>query len=479
MIFIEELLSFTGRWHPVLVHLPIGMLFLAFLFAVFARFERYRYLSSAIPFSLLFGAGAAIVTCITGYLLSLDGGYDTSVLSFHQWLGIAVAVLSFWTYALYRSARTDTGPWAKLVKYRFFFLITVVALLGATGHFGGTLTHGKGYMKDALPAAIKEIAGIQAGEEKLMLLENVQEAPVYDAIIQPILQQRCQSCHGDKKQEGGLALHNRESILKGGEEGSVLTAGKPDKSELYARLILPEGHEGRMPPKGRTPISAEQIQLIGWWIEQGADFERKTKDLKQNDKIAAILKNLEEGDSSSKSAYAALPDAPSLPEDAIQQLQLKGIKVIPLSADNNYVMVNAINYPEFSDADMQDLLKMKDNIIQLKLGHTAISDKALSEIAKLPVLMKLHLEHTDITNEGLKYLKGHKNLYYINLYKTKVSDEGLSYLQNIPKLEQVYVYQTGVTPGGIDKVRQTLSKSHVDTGNYQLPFLATDTTRYQ
>lgn len=248
---------------------------------------------------------------------------------------------------------------------------------------------------------------------------------------------------------------------------------------MYARLILPEGHEGRMPPKGRTPISAEQIQLIGWWIEQGADFEKKTKDLKQNDKIAAILKSLEEGDSSSKSAYAALPDAPSLPEDAIQQLQLKGIKVIPLSADNNYVMVNAINYPEFSDADMQDLLKMKDNIVQLKLGHTAISDKALSEIAKLPVLMKLHLEHTAITNEGLKYLKGHKNLYYINLYKTKVSDEGLSYLQNIPRLEQVYVYQTGVTPGGIDKVRQTLSKSNVDTGNYQLPFLATDTTRYQ
>lgn len=479
MIFIEELLSFTGRWHPVLVHLPIGMLFLAFIIAVFARFERYRYLSSAIPFSLLFGAGAAILTCITGYLLSLDGGYDTSVLCFHQWLGIAVAVLSLWTYTLYRSADTGTGLLAKLVKYRFFFLITVVALLGATGHFGGTLTHGKGYMKDALPSAIKKIVGIQAGEEKLILLENVQEAHVYDAIIQPILRQRCQSCHGDKKQEGGLALHNRESILKGGEEGSVLTAGKLEKSELYARLILPEGHEGRMPPKGRTPISAEQIQLIGWWIEQGADFEKKAKDLKQNDKIAAILKNLEEGDSSVKSAYAALPDAPSLPEDAIQQLQLKGIKVIPLSADNNYVMVNAINYPEFSDADMQDLLKMKDNIVQLKLGHTAISDKALSEIAKLPVLMKLHLEHTAITNEGLKHIKNHKKLSYINLYKTKVSDEGLSYLQHIPTLEQIYVYQTGVTPAGIDKVRQSLSKSHLDTGNYQLPFLATDTTRYQ
>ncbi|WP_258862512.1 DUF2231 domain-containing protein [Sphingobacterium spiritivorum] len=120
MIFIEELLSFTGRWHPVLVHLPIGMLFLAFIIAVFARFERYRYLSSAIPFSLLFGAGAAILTCITGYLLSLDGGYDTSVLSFHQWLGIAVAVLSLWTYTLYRSADTGTGLLAKLVKYRFF-----------------------------------------------------------------------------------------------------------------------------------------------------------------------------------------------------------------------------------------------------------------------------------------------------------------------------------------------------------------------
>ncbi|KKX50463.1 hypothetical protein L950_0210160 [Sphingobacterium sp. IITKGP-BTPF85] len=95
MLFFEELMNFTGRWHPVLVHFPIGMLVVACVLALFSRKESYKNIGPAISLSLLFGSVAAILACFTGYLLSLQGGYEQDTLNFHQWLGLAVAAISF------------------------------------------------------------------------------------------------------------------------------------------------------------------------------------------------------------------------------------------------------------------------------------------------------------------------------------------------------------------------------------------------
>ena len=43
-----------------------------------------------------------------------------------------------------------------------------------------------------------------------------------------LLAEKCYSCHGDKKQKGGLRLDSLEAILKGGESGPAVVAGKPD-----------------------------------------------------------------------------------------------------------------------------------------------------------------------------------------------------------------------------------------------------------
>lgn len=97
---------------------------------------------------------------------------------------------------------------------------------------------------------------------ELAPIENVQEALVYEAIVAPILKQRCQSCHGERKKEGGLALHSKGAILTGGDGGKVLLAGKMTESELYARLVLPEGHEGRMPPKGERQYRVIRLNSL-------------------------------------------------------------------------------------------------------------------------------------------------------------------------------------------------------------------------
>ena len=95
MIFLDELVSFFGRFHPILVHLPIGMLILAFVMALYGKVNRNIDFNPAIRFSLILGAIAAIIAGLTGYFLSRNGGYEKAILDFHQWLGIAVAIFSY------------------------------------------------------------------------------------------------------------------------------------------------------------------------------------------------------------------------------------------------------------------------------------------------------------------------------------------------------------------------------------------------
>ncbi|KGE12697.1 c-type cytochrome domain-containing protein [Sphingobacterium deserti] len=471
MMFLEELALFIGRWHPLLVHLPIGMLILAFAMAVVDRYRKQLEYFSAIRFTLLLGSVAAIVACITGYFLSRNGGYEADVLGYHKWLGVAVAVISVVTFLLYR-APTHAKIWIQVLRsQRLMFLLIVVILVGVAGHFGGTLTHGEGYMKDVLPTALKSTLGIAPPKEGVFTLTNAQEAVVYQDIIQPILKQRCQSCHGEKKREGGLALHNQQAMLQGGDGGAVLVKGDTVKSELYARLVLPEGHEKRMPPSGRSPITMDQIKLISWWIAAGADFERKGKELPQSKEILTILTKLENGHQEETSLYAALPAAPPLPKDKIQAWQARGIKIMSIAADNNMVMVNAVNYAQFSNKDLEDLLAIKDNIVQLKIGRTAVTNAGMITVAKFPVLHRLHLEYTAVTDEGLLHLQRLKKVTYINLVGTKVTQQALIHLQKIPTLTHLYAFNTQLRE---TETGEGNSKIRVDTGNYVLPYLPSD-----
>ncbi|MDH5399464.1 MAG: ribonuclease inhibitor, partial [Cyclobacteriaceae bacterium] len=87
-----EWLLFLGRFHPIILHLPIGMLILAFLFELLSRFEKYISLSVAARLGLLLGSITSVITALFGYFLSLEGGYDETLLFWHQWLGIIVAL---------------------------------------------------------------------------------------------------------------------------------------------------------------------------------------------------------------------------------------------------------------------------------------------------------------------------------------------------------------------------------------------------
>lgn len=89
--------------------------------------------------------------------------------------------------------------------------------------------------------------------------------------ILPILKERCFSCHGPEKSKGKLRLDSLEAIQKGGEDGPIIVAGKPEESSFYKLTILPKDNEDIMPAKG-DPLTEEQTKAIFAWITEGANF---------------------------------------------------------------------------------------------------------------------------------------------------------------------------------------------------------------
>ena len=95
--------------------------------------------------------------------------------------------------------------------------------------------------------------------------------------VLPILEDRCFSCHQEPydkngrtiQPKAGLALNTYELVMKGNLDNTVVTAGDVDDSYLHEVLTLDEDDDMFMPPKG-GPLTAEQIDIIKRWIEEGA-----------------------------------------------------------------------------------------------------------------------------------------------------------------------------------------------------------------
>ncbi len=90
--------------------------------------------------------------------------------------------------------------------------------------------------------------------------------------IRPILNQNCVVCHGGVRQKNGVSFIFREEALGVGKSGHrTIVPGKPDESELIAR-ITSKDPDARMPYHA-APLSSQQIGLLRRWIKEGAQWE--------------------------------------------------------------------------------------------------------------------------------------------------------------------------------------------------------------
>jgi len=82
--------------------------------------------------------------------------------------------------------------------------------------------------------------------------------------IMPIFENRCIDCHGGRRTREGLDMKTHESLMRGSNNGPVVTPGDAEAS-LLVELIV----SGDMPNRGPKVTPAE-LQLIIEWVNLGA-----------------------------------------------------------------------------------------------------------------------------------------------------------------------------------------------------------------
>jgi mono/diheme cytochrome c family protein/uncharacterized membrane protein len=263
---MDELIYFFGRFHVLMLHVPIGVLILAVGMEVLARWPRLfaearSPLEPAMPLIWGFAALAALVTVALGYMHASEPGFTGAGVDQHRWAGSALA----FTAVLIWAWRADAPQ--SFAKIWPVGLAAIVALLIGTGHFGGVLTHGGDYLTEYAPGSRHEGRAGLAARPKV---SNAATADIYLDVVAPLLTSKCGACHNEDKRRGGLSFADYPSLRKGGESGDAIKAGDPAGSELYRRITLPSGAEGYMPKNQKNPPSLAEIEVLRWWIEIGA-----------------------------------------------------------------------------------------------------------------------------------------------------------------------------------------------------------------
>ncbi len=459
--------EFIGHFHPLLVHLPIGILLIALLLLWLCRKEKYTALKPAVHIVLLCGTIASAISCITGYSLSISDDYDKSLVSWHLWMALGVLFVSFLLYLKELNDRFAVNK--KMLSVGLLILISV------TGHLGGSLTHGSEYITKPLKDIFIEDSTVNF---TIKPLANVQEALVYTDVIKPILQTKCIGCHNAGKQKGGLRMDEINELMKGGKNGSILEVGNADASEMIKRLLLPTDNDKHMPPKEKPQPTESQIALLHWWINNGADFTKKVNAFEQPAKLKPILIALQQSDVPTKKEPDDVPLVPVEKgnEKAMAQLKAHGIMVLPVAQNSNYLVANFVTDSIVDKTDLQLLLQLKKQLVWLRLDNTNIGDQSATDLAQLTALTRLNVSNTLLTDKGLQQLAALKNLQYLNLAGTKVTATGVMQLKPLTKLKNIYLYHTNFKNADYGSLKTTFPYTSIDTGGYLVKRLVSDTT---
>lgn len=98
----------------------------------------------------------------------------------------------------------------------------------------------------------------------------------FNAHVRAILSNNCFYCHGpdEKHREANLRLDTREGATADLGGYAAIVPGKPAESVLLTRIAAHDPDELMPPPASKKPaLSANEIEILRRWIEQGAEYE--------------------------------------------------------------------------------------------------------------------------------------------------------------------------------------------------------------
>ncbi|MCE7062249.1 DUF2231 domain-containing protein [Dyadobacter sp. CY343] len=431
----------VGRLHPAVLHFPlVALLLYAFWTIIVEKKDSVRWNAELAETLLLLGTFTATVAAFSGFLLSKEESEVSQTLLWHKWLGVGISVGSVAWYG----ASKYLAPWkipAKLVA------VTFLAMLLIAGHLGGNLTHGEDFLTFSPNNSTETTNQV-----------SIQQAIVYENLVQPVLQQKCYSCHNAEKSKGRLQMQTKALLTKGGKNGMLWDTTKPDLGLLVSRVHLPLEDKKHMPPRGKAQLTDDEIMLLAEWVKLGSDFEQKVTALPAQNPIVSYAENILGGNRTGEIYDFAAAD----PEE-IKALNTNYRTIRQYAPASPALFVNFYNRSAFKSSDISDLLPIKDQIIAMDFGKMPVKDEDLKTIARFPELRKLILNFTDLRGTTLGELEKLTKLRELALSGTKVNNTSIKALTNIASLEKVFLWSTALTSEEQDALKNS-KNIHFETG---------------
>lgn len=434
---MTNVVEFLGRFHPLLLHLPIGIYVLAFGLQ-YLKPRKIIIDDRLMGLLLHVGLFTAVITSLLGWFLSISGGYAENDIAWHKWSAVFLVLISCLLSAshIFRSQY----PWLQNF-YHLCFMATLLLII-ITGHFGGELTHGEGFLfkssdSTSGPSATDSLSQIQ--------VSDTSTAAVYKVVVAPIIRKKCENCHNQNKTKGGLRMDQYELLMKGGKHGKIIDPGDPLGSEMVKRILLEMNDDKHMPPKGKSQLSDKEIAVLYWWIGQGADattaVNKVTSDTLKSFLVSSVVKESD--------VTTLMPDIKPADSTSLLSARMEGFTVRPVALSNGFLEVSAISMAGLKSEAIAKLKPIATNILWLNLSNHPVTGDELSVITEMKNIRKIDLRNSAISDQFLTRLNVLEQLEYLNLVGTNISDQGIATLEKVKNLKYIYCWNTKVTEAGV------------------------------
>lgn len=447
--------AFIGRFHPLVVHFPIVLVIVPLLLEAASRFGRERTFLKLVPFFWIIAVLSCMAAVVAGYLLYASGEYGGELIRRHLWAGVVLVIVVVCTSVLsLMPAIRSSRRWYSL--YLAGALLTNLTVVYA-GHLGGSLTHGEDFLADAFPGWGYRTAAVERLPRE--------ELNVFRDLIVPALDTRCMSCHNPQKAKGDLDLTSFAAVTRGGESGKAMfVAHRPDSSELFRRVTLPIDHDDRMPPEGKPSLSSDEIAILEWWIEEGADPEMRLgegpPDLLRRTLIDRYLPRLV---MAQRRKLRQRRRIAALHEELREIADESGLIVEIDAATDSTLFSLSMRFPPepVGDAVLALFEQHAEFFSKVSLVSSEITDQGLAGLSGMRNLRELILQKTGIDGSGLIHLQSLPALEVLNLSHTALNDSGAVHLLRLPALTEVYMYNTAVSDSVLELLRTHLPDAEV------------------
>ncbi|QDU85683.1 Planctomycete cytochrome C [Planctomycetes bacterium Pla163] len=406
-------LGFTGRLHPLLLHLPIG------LFAAVALLEvaswRSRAAGSARRLVTWAGALTAVLAAGSGWLLAEEGGQPLELLDEHRWQGVGVAVLFVLVAALERAQ-----PSRRLVWSRRAALLVCAGALYAAGHHGGMLTHGETFLSAKAPGWLAPLVGHESGGGAGATPTGERD-PVAAAALDA-LARSCLRCHGPDKAKGGLRLDDPADL------STVVVPGDAPASELFRRVTLRPTHPEFMPTEG-APLSDEEVLALMDWINAGASL--------------TVLNE----------ARAEQEQADAQREGELDDLRAATGAIVEDLGDGALRVDFSRGRGALTEESVAALAPVAERVVELSLAGRELGTAVVNALPpSLPRLERLRAERSDLDDEALAaLLERASGLRELNVHTTRVGS--LAAVRRLERLERGWFADTRVAADDLERLR--------------------------